>query len=44
MRHWEPGSIKRIKIPDACNALGVPWYSPFEMLKNEQVPFVLQAN
>jgi hypothetical protein len=36
-----PTSINKIKIPDACSALGVPWCSPFQMLKDEGVRFVL---
>jgi hypothetical protein len=34
-----PASVRRIKIPDACNALGVRWTSPFEMLKFEGARF-----
>jgi hypothetical protein len=37
----EPNSKKRVKIPDACKALGVPWFTPFQMLKDEHVQFVL---
>lgn len=36
-----PTSKKRIKIPDACNALNVKWLSPFEMLRIERASFVL---
>jgi hypothetical protein len=39
-----PSSKNQIKVPDACNAFGVPWFSPFQMLKNEHVQFVLHAN
>jgi hypothetical protein len=35
------GSKKRIKIPDACNAVGVPWLTPFKMLSTEGVRFRL---
>jgi len=34
-------SPKRIKIPDACIALGVQYLSPFQMLRVEQARFVL---
>jgi hypothetical protein len=37
----EPGSKKRIKIPDACNAVGVRWMNSFQLLKQENVRFVL---
>jgi hypothetical protein len=37
----EPGSRKRIKIPDACNAVGVRWMNTFQMLKQENARFVL---
>ncbi len=36
-----PSSEKKIKIPDACNAVGVPWISLFEMLKAEGAKFNL---
>jgi hypothetical protein len=36
-----PSSVNSIKIPDACNAFRVPWCSPFQMLKDEHVQFVL---
>jgi hypothetical protein len=36
-----PNSQKRIKIPDACNAVGVRCVNPFAMLRAEQVSFVL---
>jgi hypothetical protein len=28
------GSRKKIKIPDACSALGVTWINPFQMLED----------
>lgn len=34
-----PQSKTRIKIPDACNALNVPWMSLFEMLRAEGARF-----
>jgi hypothetical protein len=37
----DPASKKRVKIPDACNAVGVSWMSPFKMLSNEKARFVL---
>lgn len=36
-----PLSQKRIKIPDACKAVGVPWMSPFRMLRAEGARFNL---
>jgi hypothetical protein len=36
-----PGSDKKIKIPDACRAVGVPCMSPFEMLRTEGARFTL---
>lgn len=34
-------STRKIKIPNACNALGVPCIDPFEMLRREGARFVL---
>jgi len=34
-------SRKRIKIPDACKAVGVPWMTPFMMLRTEGARFGL---
>ncbi len=28
-----PQSVKNIKVPDACNALGVPWLNSYQMLE-----------
>jgi len=40
--HEVPGqSAKRIKIPDACIALGVKVVSPYQMLRAEKARFVL---
>lgn len=36
-----PLSKKRILIPDACDAMDVPWMDPFTMLKQAQARFVL---
>jgi hypothetical protein len=36
-----PDAIKSIKIPDACDAMGVPWMGPFEMLRQEGAQFRL---
>lgn len=33
----EPNSKKRVKIPDACNALSVPCIDPFTMMRAESV-------
>ena len=35
------GSLKRVKIPDACMAMGVTCLQPFEMLRREKACFVL---
>jgi len=34
-------SVRRIKIPNACIALGVKFMSPYEMLRHERARFVL---
>ena len=36
-----PGSKKRIKIPDACDALNVKYLDPFTMLRDEDMSLVL---
>lgn len=36
-----PNSSKRVKIPDACKALGVEWESPFAMLRKSKAKFDL---
>ncbi len=42
--HEKPENSKHIvKIPNACVALGVPYVSPFEMLRRERARFVLGA-
>lgn len=33
--HEIPSVGKRVKIPDACNAMSVPWMDPFSMLRAE---------
>lgn len=38
-----PESKKRIKIPDACIAMGVDCINPFEMLRREKARFVMQT-
>jgi hypothetical protein len=38
-----PGATRRIKIPDACIALGVTCMSPFEVLRAEGVRMILLA-
>ena len=38
-----PESKKRIKIPDACLALGVQCIDPFTMLRKESARFVLSS-
>lgn len=37
-----PQAQKRIKIPDACEALGVSWLPPWRMLRAERVQFHLR--
>lgn len=37
----DPASKKRVKIPDACNAMNVPWMTPFKMLSTQNARFVL---
>lgn len=34
-------TTKRIKIPNACIGLGLPFMTPYEMLRREQARFVL---
>lgn len=34
-------SIKKIKIPNACVGAGVPFMTPYQMLRREQAKFVL---
>ena len=34
---------KRVKIPNVCNAFGVPYTSPFKMLRDENAKFVLPS-
>jgi hypothetical protein len=35
------GSKKRIKVPDACDAVNVSWMNPFKMLRAEGAEFKL---
>lgn len=37
-------SIKKVKIPSVCLALGVPYSNPFQMLKRERARFVLSTS
>ncbi len=41
--HEEPQPLAKakIKIPDACNAVSVPWMPPWRMLRNEGARFGL---
>jgi hypothetical protein len=39
-----PTSKKKVKIPDACNGVGVKWTNPFEMLEKEGALLVLAPN
>jgi hypothetical protein len=36
------GSVRKIKIPDACVGVGVRCMTPFEMLRRERARFVLE--
>lgn len=38
----EPHSVRKVKIPDACNALGVTFTSPYAMLRSEGACFALK--
>lgn len=38
----DPGSKKRVKIPDVCVAVGVAFKNPFQLLEDEGAQFVLQ--
>ncbi len=37
----DPNSKRRVKLPDACNGVGVLWTNPFQMLEDEGAKFVL---
>ena len=37
----QPTAIKRIKIPNVCNAFDVNYVTPFEVLRRERAHFVL---
>jgi Domain of unknown function (DUF4411) len=37
----EPARRNRVKIPDACNAIGASWMTPFDMLRAEGVRLVI---
>ncbi|MFB3737472.1 MAG: DUF4411 family protein [Candidatus Velamenicoccus archaeovorus] len=37
---YEPASTRKIKIPNACQALGVPWINTYAMLRAEGARFV----
>ena len=37
----EPAARRRVKIPDACIAMGVPYTNVFTMLRGEGAQFVL---
>jgi hypothetical protein len=39
----QPQARARIKLPDACNGVGVKWLTPFQLLEDEGARFVLQA-
>lgn len=36
-----PAAKARVKIPDACDALKVPWVDPYTMLRSESARFIL---
>jgi len=35
----DPASRRRVKVPDACAAVGVTWMSPFRWLRDEAAKF-----
>ena len=39
-----PESVRKIKIPDACDALRVQWTTPYEMLRKSGARFILEEN
>ena len=39
--HETAGSIRKIKIPDVCNGMGIECVTPFQMLRMEKARFVL---
>ena len=41
MEKSEPFRKNKVKIPEACNAHGVAWKTPFDMLRHEKASFVL---
>lgn len=41
METSEPNRKSKVKIPEACAVLGVPWMTPFAMLRAEKARFVL---
>jgi hypothetical protein len=36
-----PADARKIKIPNACNAMGVPWMNSYTMLRREGARFVI---
>jgi len=43
MEKSEPARQNKVKVPDACIAHGIPWATPFQMLRSEKASFVLGA-
>jgi hypothetical protein len=37
-----PAAQKRVFIPDACNAMHVPWMDPWRLLRDEGAKFVME--
>lgn len=37
----QPEGKKKVKIPDVCDAFGVEWIQPIEMLRREGARFVV---
>jgi hypothetical protein len=37
-----PGATSKVKIPDACSAMGVRCISPWELLRTERARFILE--
>ncbi|MFK4850188.1 DUF4411 family protein [Microbacterium sp. ZW T6_19] len=41
MERSEPQRKSKVKIPDVCNAHGITWTTPFQMLRDERASLVL---
>lgn len=43
MEKSEPQRRNKVKIPEACNSVGVQWKTPYDMLRHEKASFVLRT-